>query len=316
MREALFVKQNSARWQAFESMQNHTPDELAECYITITDDLAYAKTFYPDSKTTVYLNGLASRFHQRIYKNKTEKGNRFITYWQRELPLLFYQYRRQLLYAFTFFIIACFIGALSAQQDVNFVRLIMGDDYVNMTEHNIAAGKPFGVYDSEGEFSMFIFIFTNNARVAIATFAMGVLLSGGTVYMLFYNGIMLGSFQYFFFSKGLGMASVLVIWLHGVIEISSIIIAGAAGLIIGNSLLFPKTYTRLASVKNGARVGLKMALGVVPLLFVAALIESFVTRHANMPVWLSGGLITGSLVFIIWYVIVYPIMLHQKTNIV
>src|ERR1044071_3876640 len=106
MREPLFVKQNSAKWKSFENPAGN-PDELADRFIQITDDLAYAKTYYPKSKTTAYLNGLASQLHQSIYKNKTEKSNRFITYWKYELPLLFKTHQHKLLYSFIFFTVFC-----------------------------------------------------------------------------------------------------------------------------------------------------------------------------------------------------------------
>ena len=102
MREPLFVKQNSTKWTSFEQEPTNDPDELADRFIQITDDLAYAKTFYPKSKTTAYLNGLAAGLHQSIYKNKSEKSNRFLTFWKYELPLLFKTYQKQLLYAFLF----------------------------------------------------------------------------------------------------------------------------------------------------------------------------------------------------------------------
>ena len=73
MREPLFIKQNTQRWKSYENQQDASPDALAESFISITDDLAYAKTFYPKSNTTKYLNGLAATFHQSIYKNKREK---------------------------------------------------------------------------------------------------------------------------------------------------------------------------------------------------------------------------------------------------
>src|ERR1700749_4944468 len=117
MREALFVKQNSAKWQEYENAPTSDPDELAERFVIISDDLAYAKTFYPKSNTTKYLNGLAAGFHQSIYKNKKEKTNRFITFWRDELPLIFYKYRRQLLYSFLFFIVFTMMGVLSAKYD-------------------------------------------------------------------------------------------------------------------------------------------------------------------------------------------------------
>jgi uncharacterized membrane protein SpoIIM required for sporulation len=312
MREPLFVKQNSEKWTSFENAPASGPDELADRFIQITDDLAYAKTFYPKSKTTAYLNGLAATLHQSIYKNKTEKSNRFITFWKYELPLLFKTYQKQLLYAFIFTIVFTAIGALSAKYDENFLRLATSSEYVDSTNANIAKGDPFAVYKQESEFPMFIGIASNNIYVALLFFVSGIVFSVGAVYLMFTNGLMLGSFQYYFFSKGLGMASVLVIWIHGTLEISFFIIAGAAGLVLGNSLLFPKTYPRMVSLKKGAKDGMKMTLGIVPILFTAAFFESFVTRHTEMPVWLSITILTSSLLFMIWYVIIYPNLLSQN----
>lgn len=313
MREPLFVKQNIKKWEHFERSAINDPDELADNFIQITDDLAYAKTFYPKSKTTAYLNGLASKFHQSIYKNKSEKSNRFITFWKYELPLLFKTYQKQIMYSFIFFIIFCLMGALSAKYDDNFVRLIMGDEYIDQTNANVAKGDPFGVYKSESETVMFFGIAINNIYVSLVTFVAGIIFSVGSIYLLLRNGLMLGSFQYYFFSKGLGMQSVLVIWIHGTLEISAIVIAGAAGLVLGNSLLFPKTYTRLASLKKGAADGIKIAVGLVPIFIVAAFFESFVTRHTEMPIWLSSSILIGSAVFLVWYVVIYPNKVYKNT---
>jgi len=306
MREALFVKHNSAKWKKYESFKSDNPDELAQFFIDVTDDLAYAKTFYPRSKTTEYLNGLASRFHQTIYRNKKEKSNRFLLFWKEELPLLFKNYERSLFYSFIFFMVACLIGVLSAKYDEQFLRIVLGDQYVNMTNENIAKGDPFGVYKSTSEFPMFYYIAQNNLRVAFYTFASGIFLSAGTVISLINNGITLGSFEYYFFSKGLGLQSILVIWIHGTLEISAIILAGGAGLILGNSILFPKTYKRMESFKRGAKDGMKICIGIVPIWVVAAFLEGFITRHTEMPVWLSSFILGASLLFIIWYVILYP----------
>ncbi|SEO26729.1 stage II sporulation protein M [Mucilaginibacter sp. OK283] len=314
MREPLFVKQNAAKWSSFEQSPTDDPDELAERFIQITDDLAYAKTFYPKSKTTAYLNGLAAGLHQSIYKNKSEKSNRFLTFWKYELPILFKTYQRPLLYSFIFFIIFCSIGALSAKYDENFVRLILGDSYIDMTNANIAKGDPFGVYKQGGETLMFLAIAANNIYVSLVTFVSGVIFSVGSIYFLFRNGLMLGSFQYYFFSKGLGIKSILVVWIHGTLEISAIMIAGAAGIILGNSLLFPKTFSRMVSLKRGAKDGMKVAVGIVPILIVAAFFEGFVTRHTEMPVWLSVSILTSSLLFIIWYVIIYPNKIYKTLN--
>lgn len=314
MREALFVKQNSGKWKSYEQKLTTSPDEIADRFIDIMNDLAYAKTFYPDSKTTAYLNGVAALLHQSIYKNKKEKSTVFVTFWKYELPLLFHTYRKQIFYSFLFFIIAAAIGALSAKYDDSFLRLIMGDSYVNMTNDNISKGDPFGVYKKQGEVSMFFSIAANNVYVSLLMFVSGIFLSIGPVFHLLRNGVMLGSFEYYFFSKGLGIDSILVIWIHGTLEISAIIIAGAAGLVMGNGLLFPKTYTRLQAFRQSAKDGTKIAIGLVPIILLAAFFESFITRHTEMPLWLSISILTGSLGFMIWYVILYPVKLLKRNQ--
>jgi uncharacterized membrane protein SpoIIM required for sporulation len=181
-----------------------------------------------------------------------------------------------------------------------------------MTNANIAKGDPFGVYKSQNEFVMFYQIAQNNLYVTVIHYLAGLLTSIGTLCLLFKNGVMLGAFEYFFFSKGLGVQSILVIWIHGTLEISSIIIAGAAGMVFGNSIIFPKTFTRMASFKKGAMDGMKITVGILPIIVVAAFFESFVTRHTEMPVWLSVSILAVSFLFIVWYVIIYPNLLSKN----
>src|SRR3954465_2859545 len=159
MRESAFIRQNKARWEEFEKIvkaqQHAQPDKLAELFLQLTDDLSFAQTQYPESRTTQYLNALASQVHLEIYKNKKEDKNRFITFWKNELPEIMYEAQRPLLYAFIIFMVAGIIGTVSAIYDDTFVRLIMGDDYVNMTLENIKNGNPTKVYSGDGEVSMF-----------------------------------------------------------------------------------------------------------------------------------------------------------------
>lgn len=319
MRESVFIKQNASRWETLEaqikSNNSLSPDELSDLYIGLTDDLSYSRTFYPNSNTTKYLNELAAHAHRAIYKNKKEQGNRIIDFWKYEVPEAIGQSHKQLLYAFLFFAAAVAIGAVSSANDEYFVRLILGDTYVNMTEDNIGKGDPMAVYKSMHNTDMFFAISSNNIYVSFVTWLMGIFFSVGTVYFLFNNGIMLGSFQYFFYQKGLLWASVSAIFLHGALEISALVIAGGAGLVLGNSILFPGTYTRLYSVTTAAKRSLKIIMGLVPVFIVAALIESFVTRYYNkMPPVINATIIVVSFIFVLWYFIVYPIKLKNKPH--
>lgn len=312
MREGLFLKKNIEKWKQYQYESASNPDEMAQQFTELVNDLGYAKTFYPHSKVTTYLNGLASRIYLGIYRNKREESSRFARFWKTELPLTVRRHHRELLYAFLIFTTLAVMAAFSAAHDASFVRGVLGDRYVEMTEDNIAKGDPFGVYKDENKVVMFLRIALNNIRVSLMVFVAGLFASVGTAWFLFQNGMMLGAFQYMFFAKGLGWSSVLVIWIHGTLEISAIIIAGGAGFILGNSLLFPGTRKRIDSLKLGAKDGLKLMIGLVPIFIVAAFLEGFVTRYSSMPQWLSISILASSFTFILWYFVLYPIRLEKK----
>ncbi len=317
MREVAFIKQNKEKWLNFEkaifgkTLKN--PDDLATLYVHLINDLSYAQTYYPKSKTILYLNNLAAKAFQKIYKTKREDTNRFVHFWKTEVPLLVYQYRRFVLYAFLLFGTFVAIGALSAANDDAFVRLILGDNYVNMTLENIEKGDPVAVYKSGSNWGGFIAITLNNLYVGITSFVYGIFGGFGTGYVLLRNGIMLGSFQYFFYEQGVLWESIRGIWIHGAMEIFAIVIEGAAGLLLGASILFPKTYSRMTSFKIGVKDGVKILISTFPFTFSAGFLEGYVTRYSDsMPNWLSVGIILITLMIISYYYLIYPFVINKK----
>lgn len=316
MREAAFIKQNKAKWVTFESALSNkntiVPSELSDLYIEITDHLSYAKTFYPNSNTEAYLNQLSVQAHQKIYKTQKEGKNRLVTFWKTEFPLAFYHHQKELLISFLVFLFFSVMGAFSAANDGDFIRAVLGDGYVNMTMENIAKGDPMGVYKEQGSFNMFLGITINNIKVGIFAFSLGILGGIGTLFVLMQNAIMLGSFQYFFYEKGLLWESVRTVWIHGTIEIFIIIVAGAAGLVAAKGIFFPETYTRLTSFKNGVLNGLKVLTSTIPFFVIAGFLEGFVTRHTEMPDWLAIIIILSSLILMVFYYIVYPRLIYKK----
>ncbi len=316
MQEVAFLRQNAEKWEQFEALLHRRssadPDRLAELFVEVTDDLSYAKTFFPESKTTRYLNGLAAEVHQAIYRNRKEDRGRLIRFWKYELPREVGRARREMLLALVLFLTSAGVGALSAANDPGFARLILGDAYVNMTLDNIAKGDPMAVYKQMAELDMFLAITVNNVWVAFKVFAMGLLTSFGTAYLLFQNGVMLGAFHALFFDRGLLLESLLVVYIHGALEISAIIIAGGAGFVMGNGLLFPGTYSRRVSFMRGARRGLKIVIGLVPIFVAAGFLEGFVTRHTEMPPALGVSIIGASFAFIVWYFGIYPLRVERR----
>jgi uncharacterized membrane protein SpoIIM required for sporulation len=324
MREALFIKRNAKKWQEYQHFETDDPDEKADRFITLVDDLAYAKTFYPHGKVTRWINSLALSTYQSIYQNRKQYLTRIALFFKYELPLLFRKYHKILLFTFSLFAIVVSIAVFSAMKDYNFIRGVLGDGYVDMTEDNIAKGDPFGVYKEEGSyFGMFIGIALNNVRVSFLMMLFGLFFGVGTLWLLFSNGLMLGSFQYMFFAKGLGWKSILVIWIHGTLEISALIIASTAGFMLANGLLFPGGRKRIDSFMQHARDAVKLTICLVPIIITAAFLESYVTHlmsqsydkesgNFGLPVWASLVILATSLAFMIWYFVSYPIQLQKK----
>ncbi|MFZ1528086.1 MAG: stage II sporulation protein M [Ferruginibacter sp.] len=322
MREAMFIKKNADKWTTYQQQPAATPDETADRFITLIDDLSYAKTFYPKSKVTRWINGITASIYQDIYRNKREKFSRIFDFWKYELPLLFRKYHRTLLFTSFVFILFVCIGWFSSKSNPEFIRSILGDEYVEMTEDNISKGDPFGVYKDDNPFNMFIRIAFNNIRVSFITFLGGLTLGIFTFRLLWSNGLMLGCFQYMFFAHDLGIKSVLVIWIHGVIEISSIVIAGTAGFVLANGILFPGTFKRMESFRRGAKDAAKVLIALVPFFIVAAFLESYVTHlmsqtfdkqnNGGIPVWVSVLILSVSLALIVWYFIIWPVILGKR----
>ena len=317
MKEALFLKRNADRWKEFESMlerrgNERDPDKLATLFVQLTDDLSYARTFYPNTKTVAYLNALATKAHQAIYKRKRERGERFKEFWMWEVPLQMFEARKEILISFLIFVTAILIGAVSTTNDTTFARSFLGDTYVDMTLDNIAKGDPMGVYSSDSQGSMFFMITTNNIFVSLKAFVFGALFSLGTVLLLMHNGIMVGVFHTLFHEQGIVSEFIFAVYVHGTIELSSIVVAGAAGLVVGNSLLFPGTYSRKVAFMSGAGRGLKMVIGLLPFFIVAGFLESFVTRYTDMPLVINLGIIGLSLGLVVGYFILWPMSVAKK----
>lgn len=322
MREALFIKKNAQKWNEYQYLQTEDPDQMADRFITLLDDLSYSKTFYPHSKVTRWINSLAVSIYQTIYQNRKQRFSRLITFWQYELPLMFRKHHRMFLYSFLFFVLLFTMGVLSSMKDDQFVTGVLGEDYVAMTEENIEKGDPFGVYSSESRFSMWVRIAFNNIKVGFLMVAGGIFFGIGTLYVFFTNSIMVGSFQYMFFAKGLGWQSVLVIWIHGTLEISGMIIEACAGFVLARSILFPGTFSRWISFKRGVKDAMKICVSLIPITILAGFLESYITRlssnafdkttNTSLPVPISISILAVSFLFIVWYFVIYPIRLEKR----
>ena len=285
---------------------------MASEFTRLVDDLGYAKTFYPTSKVTQYINSLAARIYLNIYKNRKEESNRLVRFWKYDVPLTVRKHQGTILFTFILFVLFFIVGFFSAKQDEGFTRDVLGNGYVEMTEKNIEEGNPFGVYRSGNSFLMWLGLMINNIIVSLMYFVKGIFFGILSLYSMIREAIRLGAFEHMFFSKGLGGKAAVTVLIHGMLELTAIIIASGAGVVMGKSILFPGTISRWKSLQRGVKDGVKIVIGLMPIFAIAAFFEGFVTRYYDMPVLLSSSILLASGTFIIWYFIIYPIRLQKK----
>ena len=287
-------------------------DDMARDFTQLVDDLAYAKTFYPSGKVTRYINTQASRTYLNIYKNRKEESNRLLTFWRYDLPLTIRKHHGAILFCFIVFVVFWVLGFFITRQDENVARNLLGSGYVEYTQENIDKGNPFGIYEMDHPFVSWLWIMINNIRVSLRYFVEGIFGGVFSVYELSKESARLGAFHEFFAARGYGLQVFLVVFVHGTLELTAIIIACAAGLVLGKSYLFPGTLKRLDAFKKGAKDGVKLLIGLMPVFALAAFFEGLLTRLYNDVSILTTAIVSLSVVFVIWYFIIYPIRLSKK----
>ncbi len=311
MRETSFVNRNHKKWSNIEKemhRDNTDPDKLKKLFVEVTDDLSYSRTFYPNRSVRVYLNALAQRLFQKVYRNERSSSfKKFVNFWVDGLPRIVWEERIIFLLSAGLFWGGFIIGIVSSIYEPDFAKIILGSEYVDMTLTNIKSGDPMAVYKQRSEFDMFFGITLNNIRVDLMTFIFGAFASIGSVWIMIQNGVLFGTFQWFFVEQGIFRESFLTIWLHGTLEMSTVIISGAAGIVLGRGLLFPGTYSRIQAFLLSAKKGLLILFGVIPITIMAGFIEGFVTRLTDLPDIVRLLIILVSLFFLIAYFIVLPI---------
>ena len=320
MKESTFIENNIKDWKELTSLiqsGSGDPDQIHNLFIKVSGDLSFAQTFYPNRNVRWYLNNLVAQvFDQMRAKTKFSLFTTVRHFYHHTLPKEVVRSKRYFLASLIVFILSFMIGAYSTLQNKDYAKQILGNRYIVMTEQNIADDNPFGVYKNVEQSNMFLNITYNNTRVAFLTFVLGIFAGLGTLIVLINNGIMVGTFQTYFLTKGLLTESLLTIWIHGTIEILSIIIAGASGLILGNHIARPGTFTRMESLKIGARRALIVILSTMPLFVIAGFFEGFVTRLTDIPSFIKLFIILSSLAFMAYVYLYQPWKYAQYNNIV
>jgi uncharacterized membrane protein SpoIIM required for sporulation len=301
-----FIARRSETWQRLEALltrigrrgvRSLSPDEMAELgrlYRSMTSDLAYAQGRNFDRSLIEYLNRSVARAHAVVYARVSKGGMaRISDFYAVVFPR---EFRRSLSYVAicTALTVACAVVSyvLVRNHPANAYALLpagLVPDTIRKSLHdsNFAVGASFAP-------AMSATIITNNVKVAIVAFAGCVTLGALTIYIIAFNGLMLGGLAALFTNAGFGGDFWATIAPHGVIELTAIQIAGAAGLLIVAGVLYPGRLRRRDAIAANARRAGILIVGVASMLVVAGTIEAFVSPRRLPPsVRIGVGLVTA-----------------------
>lgn len=307
-----FLREREPEWseldQLVEKARGGRPERLGSegvrrmgaLYRAVTADLAWARRGVPGDPVVARLEGLVGRSRLLVYNAEPGRGSVksfFGTgYWQRvrerPAPLI--------LSALLLFGPAA-ISFVWGFQDPGAASGVVPGALRSVTEERTGSND-LGL--STGESAAFSSqIFTNNIRVTILSFAAGILLCLGTAFVLLYNGVIFGAIGGMAFGAGNGDRFLALVTPHGVLELSCIVVAAAAGLRMGWAIVAPGTRTRLAALTAEATRSMEIVLGTAPWLVLAGIVEGFVTPSGlGVPAALAVGFGIGSVYWaLLWW---------------
>jgi len=254
--------------------------ELGLLYRQTASDLATVREDPLSRQPARYLNQLLGRAHNLIYMGRRGRRGGILRFYVETYPQIFRTALPYTVTAFAIFLAATVCGVLLSLHDPAFPRHVLGGPMSDTIErrqmwtHSILAIKPLA---SSG-------IMTNNLTVAFAAFAFGITAGLGTIYMLFFNGLLFGVITAACWQAGMALPLLSFIAPHGVLELPAIFIAGGAGLLIARGLLFPGLLPRRDSLVRAGGQAVRLLLGTIPLLVIAGVIEGFVSPTHIAPV--------------------------------
>jgi uncharacterized membrane protein SpoIIM required for sporulation len=292
MRFEEFVARRQESWRDLEAgirqarrgrLRGMSAEELERfgmLYRRTAGDLAIAARDFPGQPVTEYLNSLLTRAHPLLFRGPSPRLTRVVGFYAVELPRAVRAARRYLYASLGLFALGALAGWLAVVLRPDLVASLVPPQVLDGLAQGHLGNDALRQYAP----ALAAFIIQNNVLVSLVALVSGIGLGLPTAYLLASNGWMLGTLGAAVHQAGYDAGFWALIVPHGAIEISVIIIAGAAGLMIGDSLLRPGLLRRLDSLTRAAQRALVLALGAAPLLVIAGLIESFVT-----PSDLAGG---------------------------
>jgi uncharacterized membrane protein SpoIIM required for sporulation len=291
MKQHEFEAQNRELWQRIDAaLEKPSQDDngrfLAEHYLDLCQQLAIAKERMYDDALLERLNRLVLELYRELYRYRSETRLNLYAFYRRDFPLAIYRHRFYILVALLVLVLPGLVAGAWTYLDEDAIYSVVDGSQVRQMErmYDPQADKLGRERESETDILMFGFYIKNNISVAFRCFAGGLLLGIGTLLVLFFNGMFMGSIAghltrldyvdtFYPFVAG-----------HGSFELTAIVFSGAAGLRLGFAILNPGQSSRLDSLRQAGRDVVPMLYGIVLMLVIAAFLEAFWSSNGALPI--------------------------------
>jgi uncharacterized membrane protein SpoIIM required for sporulation len=268
--------------QGFHALSRSELRELGLLYRQTATDLSAVRGDPSSVQQSRYLNQLLGRAHNAIYSGQKKTVGGIWQFYRQDYPRIFRQFLPYTTVATAIFLLGAIAGLCFSLADPDYMRAFIGPSMMSSIErhemwtHSIVSIKPQASSA----------IMTNNLTVSFTAFAAGITAGIGTLYMMFFNGMMIGVIGTACATYGMSVALWSFVSPHGVLELPAIFIAGGAGLRLARALLFPGVLSRRDSLSVGGTQAVRLLVGVIPMLIVAGTIEAFFSP-SSVPVALK-----------------------------
>jgi uncharacterized membrane protein SpoIIM required for sporulation len=249
---------------------------IASLYRAACEHLAVAESRAYPVWLIERLESLTARGHQLIYRQTDFGLDKLARLFLVDFPAAVRAHRWHVLVALIAFAAPLVVTGVLAWLDPGFILSVhdagMVDEYEQM--YGNAAG-PIGRRGADSDWQMFGHYIANNIGLAFQCFAGGLFFGVGSLFFLAVNGALAGSVAGYLTRRGFGENFYSFVVTHGAFELTGIVLAGAAGLVLGHALLAPGRSTRLAALEHAARGAIVIVYGITAMFAIAAALEAF-----------------------------------------
>jgi uncharacterized membrane protein SpoIIM required for sporulation len=317
-----FVRRRESSWRELEGMlkrgslhQLKGPEllRLGSLYRRLTADLAYARQRYADPELAEYLNRLAQRGYAKVHVSRTG-GTKLFPFLMRTFPSLLWRNWTLVALATAAFYLPALFAYFHVQSNPDATEIFMNRDFLVAVQERIEAKTAAPVVSEELTSQVSADVMTNNIRVSMTAYAGGAAAGLLTLFVLLFNGIMLGSFAGLFHSADMSYLMWTSILPHGVSELTAICLAGAAGLRLAKGALLPGRMRRGEAFIKGAKESVILLGGSIFLLIIAGIIEGFIS-FTEAPAGLKWSVTAATAVFCFVYLVILPLRVRDRVSV-